>query len=187
MTRRARTRSDRGAVLVELAIVIPMLLLLMVGMVEYGFAWQRQQVVTRAARSGARLVSHLATDNDADRQALLGVVAGMGGHRDRLELVVIFKDSGSGVVPAACLSASQAGLCNRFDDFSAGGLSVGGFTSNPDNFAWAPSSRQNQQSATMDVIGVYVRYDHRWMTGTFPGSGLTVTDTAVMVIEPATS
>jgi hypothetical protein len=50
------TRDDeRGAVLIEFALVLPLLLLLVVGMFDLGFAFQRYQAVTNAAREGARM------------------------------------------------------------------------------------------------------------------------------------
>ena len=53
MTKRAN--SERGAALLEAAITIPMLLLIAVGIFEFGRAWQTWQVLTNAAREGARL------------------------------------------------------------------------------------------------------------------------------------
>ena len=51
-----RTRDDeRGAVLIEFALVLPLLLLLIVGMFDLGFAFQQYQAVTNAAREGARM------------------------------------------------------------------------------------------------------------------------------------
>jgi Flp pilus assembly protein TadG len=52
---RTRMRSERGAALLEAAITIPMLLLISVGIFEFGRAWQTWQVLTNAAREGARL------------------------------------------------------------------------------------------------------------------------------------
>ena len=50
------TRDDeRGAVLIEFALVLPLLLLLLAGMFDVGFAFQRYQAVTNAAREGARM------------------------------------------------------------------------------------------------------------------------------------
>ena len=43
-----------GQALVEFALVLPILLLLFLGVVEFGRAWMIRQVVTNAARSGAR-------------------------------------------------------------------------------------------------------------------------------------
>jgi Flp pilus assembly protein TadG len=51
----ARVRSQAGAELVEFAMVLPILLLVFGGIVDFGLLLQRQQVVTNAAREGARL------------------------------------------------------------------------------------------------------------------------------------
>ena len=50
-----RWRSEEGAQLVEFALVLPLLLLLVLGIAEFGFMFQRYEVVTNAAREGARL------------------------------------------------------------------------------------------------------------------------------------
>jgi len=49
-----RTR-ERGSAMVEAAITIPLLLVLMVGIFEVGRAYQTWQVLTNAAREGARM------------------------------------------------------------------------------------------------------------------------------------
>lgn len=46
---------DDAAQLVEFALVLPMLLLLILGIAEFGFIFQRYEVVTNAAREGARM------------------------------------------------------------------------------------------------------------------------------------
>jgi hypothetical protein len=52
--RRPRQR-ERGAELIEFALVLPLLLLLVLGIVDFGFLFQRLEVVTNAAREGARI------------------------------------------------------------------------------------------------------------------------------------
>lgn len=47
--------SESGQSLLEFAIVLPILLALLVGIFEFGVAWNRKQVLTNAAREGARL------------------------------------------------------------------------------------------------------------------------------------
>lgn len=56
MTRRAvsQIRSEDGQALVEFALVIPVLLLLILGLVEFSRAWNAQQVITDAARESLR-------------------------------------------------------------------------------------------------------------------------------------
>lgn len=51
---RRRARRDDGQALVEFALIMPVFLLLVMGVVEFGRAWNSYQVVTDAAREGAR-------------------------------------------------------------------------------------------------------------------------------------
>jgi Flp pilus assembly protein TadG len=50
-----RARQQKGAALVETAFVLPIMLLVCVGILEFGRAYQTWQVVTNAAREGARV------------------------------------------------------------------------------------------------------------------------------------
>jgi len=72
-----RLRSQRGAALVEAAMTIPILLLIAVGIFEFGRAYQFWQVLTNAAREGARVaVTPNATAGDAQTTALTYMNAG---------------------------------------------------------------------------------------------------------------
>jgi Flp pilus assembly protein TadG len=53
--RRTLWSCERGAELVEFAFVFPTLLLVMLGIIDFGFLFQRYEVVTNAAREGARV------------------------------------------------------------------------------------------------------------------------------------
>lgn len=48
-------RSERGAELIELALVLPILLLVFAGIVDFAVMFQRYLVVNNAAREGARI------------------------------------------------------------------------------------------------------------------------------------
>ena len=50
-----RLQSERGAELVEFALVFPLLLLVVLGVIDFGLLFQRYEVVTNAAREGARI------------------------------------------------------------------------------------------------------------------------------------
>lgn len=52
---RTRTRSERGAEIIELALVTPIFLLLIAAMFDFGFLFRNWEVVTNAAREGARM------------------------------------------------------------------------------------------------------------------------------------
>jgi Flp pilus assembly protein TadG len=64
---RRRFRSDSGAELIELAIVLPILLIVVAGIIDFGFLFHRYEVITNAAREGARMAV-LPNFNDADVQ-----------------------------------------------------------------------------------------------------------------------
>jgi Flp pilus assembly protein TadG len=50
-----RLDTERGAELIEFALIFPLLLLVMLGIVDFGFLFQRYEVLTNATREGARL------------------------------------------------------------------------------------------------------------------------------------
>lgn len=54
---RRKAREDRGAALVEFAVVAPLLLTLLLGMVEAGWAFNNQLDTTHAAREAGRLAA----------------------------------------------------------------------------------------------------------------------------------
>ena len=56
MLRRLR-RSESGAEVIEFALTLPLLLLVVLGIIEFGFVFQQYEVVTNAAREGARIAS----------------------------------------------------------------------------------------------------------------------------------
>jgi Flp pilus assembly protein TadG len=50
-----RTKNERGQALIEVALTLPLLLLVSVSIFEFGRAFQTWQVLTNAAREGARM------------------------------------------------------------------------------------------------------------------------------------
>ncbi|HEX6351433.1 TadE/TadG family type IV pilus assembly protein [Actinophytocola sp.] len=61
MIRRGST-NDRGAAAVEFALVLPLLLLVVFGLIDFGRALNEQIVLTQAAREGARAAALGGTD-----------------------------------------------------------------------------------------------------------------------------
>ena len=75
--RRHRLAERRGQSLVEFALVLPILLLIVVGILEFGIAFRTFQVVTNAAREGARTAVLRTTD--AEVRGVVGRYLGSGG------------------------------------------------------------------------------------------------------------
>ena len=59
MSRSSDRGTEAGQALVEFALVVPLLLLLVVGVIEFGRAWNVSQAVNYAARQGARTAAVL--------------------------------------------------------------------------------------------------------------------------------
>ena len=57
MRKPARARHRRGTVIVEAAVVLPVLLIMMLGIWEVGRIIQLQQIISNSAREGARLAA----------------------------------------------------------------------------------------------------------------------------------
>ena len=66
---RGFSRSENGQALVEFALLTPFLLVFLVGILEFGRAWNAHIVVTQAAREGARkaaVFDETVTQNDVE-------------------------------------------------------------------------------------------------------------------------
>jgi hypothetical protein len=189
------TDRERGAVLVELAVVVPLLLLLVVGTIELGSAWSQRLKVETAARAGARVGSSLGTDRLADYNLLQSVraaVTSLG--TDRIRHVVVYKSTTSdGAVPPTCRTSpptSQTGLCNVYTGADLTGLTPSAFTGTttcgataPDRF-WCPTARQKVQHLGTDFLGVWIVADSPTVTRLFTVP-LDLGARAEMRLEPA--
>ena len=103
--------------------------------------------------------------------------------------------------PALCLSTPAPGVntptavCNVYH---AADFAVPGFP-NPADFGaptdtscaggdrdriWCPTSRTDDQSVGVDALGVWVSIDHDMTTGLLPWDSLTITENAIMNLEP---
>ena len=51
----ARRSTERGQAVIELALTLPLLLVVVFGIIDFGFMFQRYEAVTNAAREGARI------------------------------------------------------------------------------------------------------------------------------------
>jgi Flp pilus assembly protein TadG len=83
---RRRAASAAGAELIEFALVLPILLLVILGIFDFSFAFQRYQVLTNAAREGAR-IGVLPGYGDADITARVLEYASASGLPDAVSLL----------------------------------------------------------------------------------------------------
>lgn len=77
MSQTNKNQHRRGAAMVEMAIVLVLLLMLTLGVIEYGWLFLTMQRITNAARQGARVAAPLgATDTDGEA-AMTTLLAGV--------------------------------------------------------------------------------------------------------------
>ncbi|MCB1026568.1 MAG: pilus assembly protein [Microthrixaceae bacterium] len=200
-SRRSPNRGDRGATMVEFALILPVLALFTFGILEVGLVLRAQGQNVTASQSAARTASHLGDDRLADYSAITAALAALP-DTGEIQALVVFKPTNSGGLPSGCESASRSNVCNRYDkafitqlvnaeqaDPGSGSTYFGGVTScsgsAPDRW-WCPTTRQARQSTGLDSIGVRIELRHQSLTNLF-GSTRDMSDQAISRIEPRLS
>jgi Flp pilus assembly protein TadG len=111
----ARVRSEAGAELVEFALVLPVLLLVFGGIIDFGLLLQRQQVVTNASREGARLaVLPGYTTSDIQARVTAFVREGLSSATESPTTTVTPVTLTPGTGPAFQAAQVQVALADRF-------------------------------------------------------------------------
>lgn len=198
-------RDERGAVLLELAFIAMILLVIVAGTFDYGFAWRTGMAANEAARTGARVGSGQGISRGADYYALNGVRSALqsSGIAGDVQKVIVFKSTTTnGSVPSSCLLPSPSGSCNVLTGAQLTALSASSYdltiSSDPQvaptgtgclrssaatYVGWCPNARSNNQDTGADYYGIYVevRYRNKFKV---LGESVTVKRTAIMRLEP---
>jgi Flp pilus assembly protein TadG len=205
LIRRLRRRSadpragERGQSLIELSIAIPVVLLLLLGMLEFGFAFSHHLTLEYATREGARTGAALAagtaevvctgtSNTDAYTiAAVQRVLTGAGGQvpLTQVKQIRIYKADASG---------ADTGTSNLW--VPGAGPTVDGVVlqfmrSGATN--WDPCTRHDSPGAWggTDSVGVSLVYDYQYITplGNLMGLGgaptLRIGDRTIMALNPA--
>lgn len=192
---RRRKSSERGAVLVELTLVVPILMTIVLGMFEIGMMWSSSQNVVQGSRSGARTVSQLGTNAYADQEALRAVLSTFGNEVDQVRRVSIYlyDDTEPDGVPATCDTPPGGSGCNTYVPADFLEVTNATYFAQSDSLcgsgqsaAWCPTVRSDSQT-TATLVGVEVEYAHQPVSGFFGVADRTITQRIVMKIEPRTS
>jgi Flp pilus assembly protein TadG len=205
-TRANRTRSrirERGAILVEAAIIAPIAIALVFGAMELGYAYYGKLTVEHMSIAGARAASGSANDYLADYnmlQAVEDAKTSMGA--SAINKIVIYRAANpSDRVPTACKSGpvtntSSTRGCNYYTgaDLTLASSQFGcvgppGPTTKKDQY-WCPTTRKSALLSTNgngppDYVGVYVVATHKNLIGLF-GKTFTFSNDTVIRVEPRT-
>lgn len=196
---RRRLGGDEGAVLVEFALFAPVLVLLAMGLLEFGIIWRDKSTVHTASRAGARAGSNSFVGGgqhaDADFNTLLSVKAGLAQipAEDIVRVVIYSASSADGAPSDTCadfdpgngLYGSPGGQCNVYTGEFLDTMSADWLDWNEAyDDGWEPESRDTYETGGYDYFGVYIELDHPYVTGIFPGDTIQVADREVMSLEP---
>ncbi len=176
-----RMGNDRGATLVEAAIVLPIFFLLVFGLLEFGFGFKDWLSINHAAREGARVSVAAADDVRADQLALEALEKGLAG--DMLASVAFVTIAhGEETDPDGPRSNKYV---PDLADPDCGWDPCPNIDINPGFEAmvnWPPSVR-DVEMPSVDRVKVSIEFRHDYLTG-FIGDSVTWTATKVMRIEP---
>jgi hypothetical protein len=193
---------ERGAALIEAALVTPIFFLLIFGIFEFGLLYRNSLTTNNAAHQGVRSASVGGQRPESDYLVLRSVEHGIQAMGlGNLDFVVVFRASGpDDTVPAACLVASQtmvsgnpaAPACNRYvaSDFAleiddTSGNDTGNFrcsSTSVDRY-WCPVDRETSIAVGVEYIGIHIQTSHDYITGLFGGTK-TLTETRILRLEP---
>ena len=203
-TPRRRRPGERGQALVEFAILIPVLTTMLLGMLEFGTAFNHQLTLGYAVREGARIGADLVNGGGT-----LGCNTGQSPNAANVDGVIIeaidrvLSSSGSPI------PESQVVKIRIFQANASGGDTLGNdndwiYSASPYtlpdgtqvNFkpgatqTWGACNRSNVLGHTasltpaqIDSIGVSISYTYKMVTPVI-GANLAMTDVAVMQFNP---
>lgn len=190
-----RNRGERGASLVEAAVVTPVLLLIIFGIFEFGFFFRNYLAVSNGARDGAREASVAANVADADYRVMRAIERATAAlPDDAIETIKVYEatDPEDRASDVGCGGTSSVvGVCNVYvasdltrDVTQWGCQTVAGGdpVDSPDRF-WCPTDREVSIGTGLDYVGIEITVSHDYITGLF-GSSTTFDDYIVLKVEP---
>lgn len=195
MLRGTDRERDGGFAMVEFALVAPLLVLLFIGILEFGLVFKDKLLVNNAIQVAARTGASLGQADDADKRILEALEQGLAGLPNAGDGIVlqaqVYRVTSSGGVDTTKVNTytynyQGPGLCNWLPSCPS---------TPADHGPWKPGDREVIIANGLDTIGVRVFYGHSWVLGDQPFLPDTtcgipancLTETAVMRLEPQES
>jgi Flp pilus assembly protein TadG len=169
------SQNERGASLVEMAIMMPVLLMVFIGILELGVAFKDLLGASQAVREGVRIASFSGDSVDADCSVIEGMAPFLANYADTLDRVEIYRTNGAG---------QQIPSQTNVYTFSTGDITDCAAWNS--TVLWDSTSRQTRVSAgPLDIIGVRVIIDRTWISQFPPFSGsYDIDETSISRLEP---
>lgn len=165
--RRRQTEGQRGAVLVETALVFPLLMFLVFGIIELGSLLSTYSASANVVRAGGRMASVQGSNASADQATIARIAQEATAISDgEIRYIIIWEASGPEAdVPAGCLSAADGlgaantssagvgGVCNiyAYPQASGGAFDMAtGEASNPDPMFYFGCTSASEAGSKLD-------------------------------------
>jgi hypothetical protein len=169
-----------------MALLMPILLMLIIGVFELGGAFKSYLTVSNAVRDGTRILSARGTDETGDCIAVAKAVQALelGNSLNRLDRIEIFEASPGTGDPLA-------GTINTYWNPSGDPTICDSTPPNCGNWMCTISQDHTERNALVgngvspDLIGMKMVYAHDWFTGFPPFNGfITIDEQTISRLEP---
>jgi len=189
---RRRSRRHGGQALVEFALVLPVFLLIVLGIAEFGFAFAHHITMEYATREGARMGAGLANGSatfdckDVDDQVVAAVQRVLTASGSQFDISKV----GEIRIYKADANGQEAGFANVWKPGKGPKVDGAHLLFKYSSGNWDPCSRSNAGLGLTDSIGVSLVYDYRYLTPLGSLTGLIGTpvlpmaDRTVMALNP---
>ena len=188
----ARPRAHRGQSLVEFALIVPLFLLILFGVVEYALINASVGAFNFAAKEAARYEAIIGNatppagsatiDQYVVNQVILPQVAGV--VMAQAKAVVVYRATETGGCSGTGTTTGSLPTCQYQDVLQPNGSGTWGYTQQ----GWLTTQPpyRNDQLANADYLGVFISYQYTYLTAFFAIASPTISlsATSVQRIEP---
>lgn len=174
---RRHRRDDSGAITLEAALVTPMLLLIVFGIIEFGLFFKDSLVVTSMTRTGARTMSAEPRQSQQFADTVAAVQAAVSSAAANTVEEMWIYEAGTNGYPVGYSGFSNCTTCMRYTWNGSSFVQKAGYSWNPTTQNACPNDSAH------DSVGIYIKATHKFLTGLFPGSWPS-SDFTVMRFEP---
>jgi Flp pilus assembly protein TadG len=196
--RRARRGDERGAAMVEFALILPLVLLLTFGAIDFGFAFSDAAGLKSATRSGARIGSALSKQTGQLQSIVAAVNASIGNstRAQATNLIVYTAPPGGFDAPDVCAQGTTVSASSLCWEQTISIAHVDKFTvSQSDASAWDTAVNLEDacpaigNKSTAWKLSVVVKAQYPFLTPGILGfaSNLHFTEQVVIDLEPTSS
>jgi len=188
----SRFRNDEeGASLLEFTIIVTLLLTLLFGIIEFGFAFRDRLTIANATQSAARVGASMGSDPQADISILRSLEQSLSTLPNSgvgiVRYVDIFKADSNGDPASSCSGT----FCTRYA-YVPNWTPTCDWQPCPEDLTEVQWTGRDDALPDLDVLGLRVGYAHTWLTDFLPLQDVSCvtpgvncwTNIAIMRIEP---